>query len=269
MQVVQSFQARQISGAARGIDQAAMHGALRNWGTATGILSSFLEKEAVNREHREVLMEGNLVLVSPYDPKAGFNVGNAMRRNKLIYALADAGLVIDSSNGEGGTWAGAVEQLEKLRFVPIFARSKGQISAGLNALRRKGALAWPDPDTPDELNSLLTAEAKTSSVQRPRQVPLIPPSGDGDEKDESQATDHLMPPEDRRILEERSPADDLFAIVETLLDLLDRPITEADVTAHLCIERKQARVWLNRLVIEGKYKKLSRPVRYVKLLPQD
>ena len=36
-----------------------------------------------------------------------------MQRNKLIYALADAALVVNSDYEKGGTWAGAVEQLER------------------------------------------------------------------------------------------------------------------------------------------------------------
>lgn len=163
-----------LSGAAKGVDQAAMHGALRRWGSAIGVLTGDLEREVVNREHREMLIEGHLALISPYDPKAGFNVGHAMQRNKLIYALADAGLVIDSSHGEGGTWVGAVEQLEKLRFVPVYTRSEGEISPGLKALRRKGALAWPNPETPDEFKALLSNDFSTSIEITPKQKPLIP-----------------------------------------------------------------------------------------------
>lgn len=44
-----------------------------------------------------------------------------MQRNKLIYALADASLVVSSDLNKGGTWAGAVEQLDKLKFVPVYA----------------------------------------------------------------------------------------------------------------------------------------------------
>ena len=77
-----------------------------------------------------------LVLLSPYDPNAGFNVGNAMQRNKLIYALADAALVVNSDLGKGGTWTGAVEQLDKFRQIPVFVRSTGAPSAALDALQR-------------------------------------------------------------------------------------------------------------------------------------
>jgi len=70
-----------ISGAARGIDQAAMRGTLQAQGQAIGVLADSLETTALNREHRDLLLEERLVLISPYDPAAGFNVGNAMQRN--------------------------------------------------------------------------------------------------------------------------------------------------------------------------------------------
>ena len=117
-----------------------------------------LERAALNRENRNFLMDGQLVLISPYDPTAGFNVGHAMQRNKLIYALADAALVVNSDYKKGGTWAGAVEQLEKLRLVPVYVRSNGEIDKGLDALRRKGALPWPNPETPEALAEVLLTE---------------------------------------------------------------------------------------------------------------
>jgi len=134
-----------VSGGAKGIDQAAMRGAFEAGGKVCGVLADSLEKNIMNREHRNLLLDGQLVLISPYDPSAGFNVGNAMQRNKLIYALADSSLVVNSDLNKGGTWAGAVEQLDKLKFVPVFVRSTGESSPGLEALRKKGALPWPNP----------------------------------------------------------------------------------------------------------------------------
>ena len=136
-----------ISGGARGVDQAAMRGSLEAGGKVIGVLADSLERAVLNRDHRNLLMDGQLVLISPYDPAAGFNVGHAMQRNKLMYGLAEAALVVNSDHEKGGTWAGAIEQLEKLRFVPIFVRSTGKIGKGLEALQRKGALPWPNPDT--------------------------------------------------------------------------------------------------------------------------
>ena len=150
-----------VSGGAKGIDQAAMRGALEAGGKVSGVLADSLEKTTMNREHRNLLLDGQLVLISPYDPSAGFNVGNAMQRNKLIYALADASLVVSSDLNKGGTWTGAVEQLDKLKFVPVYVRSTGESSPGLDALRRKGALPWPNPQDADAFDAVFEAAAPT------------------------------------------------------------------------------------------------------------
>ncbi len=150
-----------VSGGAKGIDQAAMRGALEAGGKVSGVLADSLEKTTMNREHRNLLLDGQLVLISPYDPSAGFNVGNAMQRNKLIYALADASLVVSSDLNKGGTWTGAVEQLDKLKFVPVYVRSTGGSSPGLEALRRKGALPWPNPQDTDAFEAVFESAAPT------------------------------------------------------------------------------------------------------------
>ncbi len=143
-----------VSGGAKGIDQAAMRGALETGGKACGVLADSLEKKAMSREHRNQLLEGQLVLISPYDPSSGFNVGNALQLNKLIYALADAALVVSSNLNKGGTWAGATEQLEKLKLVPIYVRTSNELSSGCKALRGKGAISWPNPKDPDAFNAV-------------------------------------------------------------------------------------------------------------------
>ena len=159
-----------VSGGAKGIDQSAMRGALEAGGKVSGVLADSLEKTAMNRDNRNLLMDGQLVLISPYDPSAGFNVGNAMQRNKLIYALADASLVVSSDFNKGGTWAGATEQLEKLRFVPVFVRSPSAGSEGLDALQRKGALPWPNPHDVEALDAVF--DAARSAVPSTEQAGL-------------------------------------------------------------------------------------------------
>ena len=146
-----------VSGGARGTDQAAMRGALEAGGRSVGVLANGLERAALNRDNRNFFLDGRLVMVCPYDPGARFLAGHAMQRNKLIYALSDAALVVDSDRGRGGTWAGATEQLDKLRFVPVYARASGERSEGLNGLLDRGAAPWPNPKTPDLLRSVLRA----------------------------------------------------------------------------------------------------------------
>ena len=89
-----------------------------------------------------------------------------MQRNKLIYALSDASLIVSSDLNKGGTWAGAVEQLDKLKFVPVYVRSTGTSSAGLDALRRKGAQPWSNPQDADAFESLFLVD-----TPRPTQAP--------------------------------------------------------------------------------------------------
>lgn len=161
-----------VSGGAKGIDQAAMRGALEAGGKVGGVLADSLEKTIMNRDHRNLLIDGQLVLISPYDPSAGFNVGNAMQRNKLIYALSDAALVVSSDKNKGGTWAGATEQLDRLKFVPVYIRSPSEPSAGLDALYARGARLWPNPQDVDEFQSVFDSPAPTPT-QPPQAVPTL------------------------------------------------------------------------------------------------
>ena len=144
-----------VSGAARGIDRAAMNGALEASGAAVGVLAGGLAKASVNREHRNLLLDERLLLVSPWDPHSRFSVGFAMQRNKVIYGLADASLVIDATPKKGGTWSGAIEQLKKYD-TPLYVRSTGEPSPGLDALLARGANPWTDPGNAEEFDALLT-----------------------------------------------------------------------------------------------------------------
>jgi predicted Rossmann fold nucleotide-binding protein DprA/Smf involved in DNA uptake len=157
-QLAANAQQTVVSGGARGIDQASMRGALGAGGPVVGMLADSLERAVLNREYRSPFMEGQLALVSSYDPMAGFNVGNAMQRNKMIYALADAALVISSDYQKGGTWTGAAEQLTTLRLVPVFVRSQGEIDKGLQELQNVGALPWPNPSNAEDLLRTLRPE---------------------------------------------------------------------------------------------------------------
>ena len=143
-----------VSGGARGVDRAAMNGALEAGGRVVGVLPGDMERTVMNREHRNLLLEERLALVSPFDPSQRFTVAQAMQRNRVIYALAEAGLVVNADFNRGGTWAGAVEQLKKYS-VPVFVRSSGDPSKGLEALRDRGACPWPEPEDPDAIHGIL------------------------------------------------------------------------------------------------------------------
>lgn len=253
-----------VSGGARGIDQAAMRGALGAGGKVAGVLADSFERTALNREHRNLLIEGQLVLISPYDPAAGFNVGHAMQRNKLIYALADAALVVCSDYEKGGTWAGAVEQLEKLRLVPVYVRSNGEPMKGLEALRRKGALLWPNPDTPEVFVEALAVKLPHDDIPDQEQLSFATakePAPGYEVQHETPQAD--TPPPTPATAAATTPAEELFAKVRSLLERMDAPKTDAEVATELNVSKNQANVWLQRLVKEGVLEKLSKPIRYL------
>jgi DNA processing protein len=278
-----------VSGGAKGIDQAAMRGAIEAGGKVSGVLADSLEKTAMNREHRNLLLDGQLTLISPYDPSAGFNVGHAMQRNKLIYALADASLVVSSDFDKGGTWAGAIEQLEKLKLAPIYVRSTEPLSLGLDALRKKGALPWPDPADADTFDAVfdvvmpsLSASSQNSLALFPDDEPdtvaakgLLTGAVDGSNGNTAvqapRASTLVVRDSDAKPYVPTSsanadinPADTVFAAARAAIQrLLKAPMKDAEVAAALDISRAQAKAWLQRLVAEGTVKKQIRPVGYV------
>ena len=236
-----------VSGGARGIDQAAMLGALTSGGNACGVLADSLEKAAMNREYRNALLNGQLVLISPYDPSAGFNVGHAMQRNKLIYAFAEASLVVNSDLNKGGTWEGAKEQLDKLQFTPVYVRSTGEHSEGLEGLRKKGALPWPNPANIDAFKSIFKTR-----VSQPASYGLF---------SENEVTEEILKESNKG--PEQEPAEAIFAVVRTtLLELLNTPMKTAEVAKLLDVSQPQAHTWLTRLVAEGCLDKSTNPVRF-------
>ena len=151
------------SGAAKGVDETAMLGSLTAGGCAIGVVADSLEKVSAKPIWRQALLEGRLLLLSSEAPSARFQVWRAMGRNKLIYALADAALVVSSAKGEGGTWAGATEQLQSLHFCPVHVIDDPRGGAGLAALAAIGARPWPEPTTPDALQALLRNSAQAPS----------------------------------------------------------------------------------------------------------
>jgi len=265
-----------VSGGAKGIDRAAMHGALMAGGDVAGVMADSLEKAALARDNREPLMEGRLVLVSPYDPAAGFNVGHAMQRNKLIYALADAALVVTSDFEKGGTWAGAIEQLDRLRFVPVFVRNGANAGKGNSALLNRGGKPWPNPQSGNELGRALVAAAESVSAE-PKQDTL--PLTLREEPKTYEATPVAKPAETVSVKDESAVIDEKLSpeaeLLNTVREILRRELAEArteeEVAALLGVTKPQAKAWLARLVEEVVIEKVkkSKPARFCTVTKAD
>ncbi|MBM3859196.1 MAG: DNA-processing protein DprA [Verrucomicrobia bacterium] len=160
-----------VSGGARGTDSIAMTACLEAGGTAFGVLADSLERTIRQPDLRQLLLDERLVLLTPYAPTAGFSVGAAMGRNKVIYGLADYAVVVSSDLQKGGTWAGAVEAL-RAGWCPVFARDGHEVPAGNRKLLELHAAALPET----ELESLsdLPHWFQTHVASREEQPELLP-----------------------------------------------------------------------------------------------
>lgn len=132
-----------ISGGAKGSDRLAMTGALEAEGVVVGVLADSLERTIRQPDVRDLVLEGRLTLLTPYVPTAGFSIGGAMGRNKIIYGLAECAVVVSSDFETGGTWAGAVEAL-KAGWCPVFVRESEHAPQGNRELLKVGATALPE-----------------------------------------------------------------------------------------------------------------------------
>ena len=134
-----------VSGAARGVDQLAMSAAFDAGGSVVGILAESLARTLRKPDVRRAIHSGTTVLCTPYAPDAPFNAGNAMGRNKLIYAQSAVTIVVASDADRGGTWSGAVEALRHgIGRVGVW-RGPGE-GPGNEAIEARGATALRSVD---------------------------------------------------------------------------------------------------------------------------
>ncbi|MEH1784349.1 MAG: DNA-processing protein DprA [Nostoc sp.] len=210
------------------------------WEAIEELLQQRARLLAVNSKYRSSIQEGRLTLVSSYDPEAGFNTGNAMGRNKYIYALADYALVVSSSFGKGGTWAGAVEALSRLQDIPVFVRLEGAVSEGNQQLHNQGAKSFPAEPWNDSLRELLT---KAASWIEPIKI-----------KVETTTQETIL---------DIHPQDIYQAILPFILNHLQQPKDAKSLAECLDVRPSQMQDWLNKAVSEGKVRKINRPVAYI------
>ena len=132
-----------ISGCARGVDQTAMRGALERGGCTVGVLGDSLLKAATGGMYRQYVMSGQLALISPFNPEGRFTVAKAMARNRYIYCLSGAAVVICSAAHKGGTWRGASQAL-RAGWVRVWVKESQAPHSGCPDLIKLGGRALPE-----------------------------------------------------------------------------------------------------------------------------
>jgi predicted Rossmann fold nucleotide-binding protein DprA/Smf involved in DNA uptake len=249
-----------VSGAAKGIDRAAMNAAIEAGGTAVGVLSDGLLNSSTQAGSRELIRDGELLFLSPYEPDAIFSIGNAMGRNKYIYALSEWALVVSSAAGKGGTWAGAEDNL-KHNWVPLFVRAGEGVPEGNRKLLEKGAipLTAKDLDECDDIGKSLAA--RSGPVKLPFQESREEPAVSTKKPHAASETSKESP-----VLEDA----DLFPhVLLLILKQLQTPRTGKELGEILKVKKAQMTEWLQRALDEGKIRMIKKGSKTQYALPES
>lgn len=152
-----------FSRGARGVDKLAVDGAVEQGGQALAVLADSLQDSLRRKELRDPILSGRLTLVTASSPDARFTVAAAMGRNKVIYALSSAAVVVSAALETGGTWAGALENL-RAGWVPLFVRDGRDVPEGNRELIKQGGRALRLEELESGLDAILAAPGKNSQA---------------------------------------------------------------------------------------------------------
>lgn len=128
-----------VSGFAKGVDKQALNSAIEHGGRSIIVLPQGIMTFAYgfNKYYKQIV-DGNILVMSTFFPKAPWSVQLAMARNPIIYGLAKE-IFVAESNEKGGTWAGVVDGLRKKRNIYIRMPEPSEKNAN-KLLIEKGAI---------------------------------------------------------------------------------------------------------------------------------
>ena len=128
-----------VSGFAKGVDKQALESALKYSGRSIIVLPQGITTFTAGfKKYYKQIVEGNVLVLSIFHPKAPWSVEFAMARNPIIYALADEIYIAETSE-KGGTWAGAIDGLRRGRKIFVRQPDPGETNAN-NLLIERGAI---------------------------------------------------------------------------------------------------------------------------------
>lgn len=128
-----------VSGFAKGVDKQALDSAINYKGQSVIVLpQGIMTFSSGFKNYYKQIIDGDVLVLSTFFPKAPWKAELAMARNPIIYGLADEIYVAESAE-KGGTWSGVVDGLRKGR--KIFVRKPGPDEKNANNLLiQKGAI---------------------------------------------------------------------------------------------------------------------------------
>ena len=128
-----------VSGFAKGVDRTALEATLEYDGRSIIVLPQGILTfgSGIKKYYRKII-DGDILILSTFQPKAPWSVGLAMQRNTYIYGLANT-IYVAESDTKGGTWNGALNGLK--RGLKVFVRQpQTDEKNGNNLLILKGGI---------------------------------------------------------------------------------------------------------------------------------
>ncbi len=128
-----------VSGFAKGVDQRALESTLKVKGRSIIVLPQGIMTFGTGiKKYYSQIVEGDVLVLSTFFPKAPWSVGLAMARNPVIYGLAEDIFVAQSAD-KGGTWEGVNDGLRRGRKIFVRVSQPGEATAN-NLFFEKGAI---------------------------------------------------------------------------------------------------------------------------------
>ncbi|SDA96039.1 Predicted Rossmann fold nucleotide-binding protein DprA/Smf involved in DNA uptake [Algoriphagus alkaliphilus] len=127
-----------VSGFAKGVDKQALDSTLEANGKSIIVLpQGILTFQSGFKKYYQPIINGDVLVLSTFFPKAGWDVGLAMARNAYIYGLAKE-IYVAESDSKGGTWEGAMDGLKRKRSVYVRFPEKKEKNANLSLINLGG-----------------------------------------------------------------------------------------------------------------------------------
>lgn len=199
-----------------------------------------------------------------------------MARNKYIYCLADAAVVVHSGN-KGGTWSGAHENLKKA-WVPLWVKDTDNPDAGNAQIVREGGRwiktaldklnlseLFDGPQKPIDTSLCGDSFDKFAKVSTDQKIADNNAPGTGQTME--QFDEGTIPAENRTAtsaLDKISAETNFYQFFLIKLKNLaqQEPKTADELARELDISKTQLNAWLKRAISEQKLRSFSKPRRY-------
>ncbi len=152
-----------VSGFAKGVDKQALDSAIKYKGQSIIVLPQGIATfQSGFKKYYKQIIDGDVLVLSSFYPKAPWSVQLAMARNPIIYGLASEIYVAESSE-KGGTWSGVMDGLRKGRTIYVRKPNPREKNAN-SILISKGGKAV---DNEGNLTSYEIKEETKSVVSEP------------------------------------------------------------------------------------------------------